>query len=237
MLLQGTKIVLVHRVTGVFRNPVVILYQTDRNKPDSQPNRKSESSPAIHLAREKTPGQGRPYGGSILVVFVERAMQRTRGCQSKLEGIHVVDSQHRLTRIPFQDAHGGTYWVSVDEGDNHQISATYPSSVAYLLMLALFHDRGDQTELSGHIWEFDQRSLFGESPNHWTHGMPLRSRLLTTLMWPSRMPLLRLSVPTRDRPQRKIRTQPFSITKLKARTVSSNGTERVSVTNTVMVDV
>ena len=59
-----------------------------------------------------------------------------------------------------------------------------------------------------------------------THGAPPRSGLLTILRSPSRMPTCLIS-PSLVAPVITMRTQPFSITKLKALTVSSIGTNRV----------
>jgi hypothetical protein len=111
-------------------------------------------------------------------------------------------------------------------------------------MLALLCDRWDQIKLGGNVCKF----LVVRDPrlgNRWTayrfksrtNGVPLRSELLTTLMWPNRMPRSGPPVSARHRTLRKTRTQPFSITKLNARTVSSIGTNQVSPANTVKAGV
>ena len=133
----------------------------------------------------------------------------------------------------FTVEHTKLVWMG---GGYHQISECVPRVLCPYWCLHCSATGGIRPSLVQTSVNFDQRSLFGESPDDPTHGVPLRSALLTTLMWPSRMPLLGSSEKTQKRPQGELRTQPFSMTKFRARTVSSIGTNRASFTNIAMAD-
>lgn len=84
-----------------FRCCTVPIKENKDPETDGQHVETKTREPIDHLPREKTPSQGRPYSGAILVVFVERAERETRRHQPGPKGILRVNSQRSAYAYSF----------------------------------------------------------------------------------------------------------------------------------------